>query len=148
MEQCEFDSLSPGQVRARILADHVTLRGVLDDIDALAKCFRAGDPGVGAQLRDTGAEFFELFASHLKLEDALLLPAIQNLREGDFLADRLEREHREQRELIHFLLARLNQDDRPTNLVASELASFSDYVRKDMTHEEETILREGLLSDD
>ena len=37
---------------------------------------------------------------------------------------------------------------RPTTLIASELRSFSEYLRRDMLHEEETILGEGLLADD
>jgi hemerythrin-like domain-containing protein len=87
-----------------------------------------------------------VFAAHITLEDATLVPALEELgEEGKQLGERLAHEHQEQRELLKYLLTRLERDGWPSMLIARELGSFVEYVRQDMTHEEETILREDLL---
>jgi hypothetical protein len=94
-----------------------------------------------------GVALFESFASHLAFEDAQLVPALRAIPErGKELADRLEREHREQRELLDYLLNRLEEEKRPTTLVARELEGFSAYLRVDMSYEESMILRENLFN--
>ncbi len=140
--------LNPGQVRDRILAEHAALRSALDELDALSEGFRQGEKGLAARLREHGKAFVEVFAAHILTEDTLLVDALRSLGEGDGLVDRLAHEHREQRELIGYLLGRLTDDARPTSLVASEMRSFSRLVRIDMEHEEGTILHEDLLRDD
>lgn len=136
-----------GSVRKRILAEHAALRSALDEIDALSEAFRHGEPGSGSRLRQCGRSFVEIFAAHILTEDVLLVGALRGIESGVDLADRLMREHREQRELVGYLLGRLADDERPTTLVASEMRSFSHLVRIDMEHEEGTILREDLLGD-
>jgi hypothetical protein len=75
------------------------------------------------------------------------VPALRRLGgNGAIAADRLEREHIEQRELLRFLMQRLDAADRPTSLLVCEIAQFSEYIRTDMAHEEAAILRDGLLS--
>ena len=136
-----------GSVRQRILAEHADLRSALDELDTLSEAFRRGEPGSGSRLRERGKSFVEVFAAHILTEDTLLVAALRTIELGDDLADRLMHEHREQRELIGYLLGRLVDDARPTSLVANEMRSFSHLVRIDMEHEEGTILREDLLGD-
>jgi hemerythrin-like domain-containing protein len=134
------------EVRTRILSEHAQLRELLDELVGHIERFQYGSHEIGAELRARGIAFFEVFASHISLEDATLVPALRELgQEGNHLAERLAHEHQEQRELIRYLLARLEHDDRPSLVVAQELRNFSEYVRQDMAHEEETILREDLL---
>lgn len=134
------------ETRSRILADHARLRGMLDGIELLVQSFDAGAREVGKQLRARGAELFEVFAAHIQLEDAALVPALRALGEpGKVGAERLAHEHKEQRELIRYLIERLDDDHRPSLVVARELKAFAQYVRQDMTHEEEAILTRDLL---
>jgi hemerythrin-like domain-containing protein len=135
------------EIRLRVFEEHEQLRGMLDELDGLNKRFRA-EEDVGAEIRERGAGLFEVFAAHLTLEDSLLAPALEAIPgEGPSLADRMRREHDEQREMLRYLLRRLEEEGRPTALVSNELASFSDYLRRDMEHEEMTILRDELLGD-
>lgn len=136
------------QVRRKILDDHAMLRARLDEIDELAARFEKGGAEVGRELRELGIALFETFASHLAFEDAQLVPRLHELPEkGPDLAGRLSREHCEQRELLRYLIDRLQEETRPTTLVARELVGFSVYLRDDMAHEESSLLREKLLDD-
>jgi hemerythrin-like domain-containing protein len=134
------------ETRSRILDDHARLRGMLDGLERLIERFDAGGREVGQELRGRGVELFEVFAAHIQLEDAALVPALRGLGEsGKARAERLAHEHEEQRELIRYLLDRLGDDHRPSLVVARELQAFVQYVRQDMAHEEEAILGEDLL---
>jgi hemerythrin-like domain-containing protein len=140
--------MKPHEIRLRVFEEHEKLREMLDELDGLNKRFESGDEQVGAEIREFGSELFEVFASHLTLEDALLVPAIKDaMPEGPTLADRLSREHAEQRSILHYLFRRLEEEDRPTALISNELRSFAEYLRRDMHHEEETILSQELFPD-
>jgi hypothetical protein len=121
---------------------------MLDHLADLAARFESGGAPLGAELRARGLELIEVFAAHLRLEDAELAPALRALgSHGSRQANRLEHEHREQRALLEFLLSRLEQDRNPSLVVARELRNFVEYVRLDMSHEEDTLLREDILAD-
>jgi hemerythrin-like domain-containing protein len=140
--------MNHSEVRERIFEDHERLRERLAEIEDLNERFEKGEAEVGSELRERGATLYEVFATHLTLEDAQLIPALRTIpTTGGDLARRLEREHREQRELLHFLVGRLQQEDRPTSLIARELQGFCSYLKLDMAHEESTILSEQLLQD-
>ena len=140
--------MKPSQVRERVLDDHMELRDLIEAVEALSDAFEKGGDASGIALREHATALYEVFAAHLSLEDAFLIPALREIPEaGAAMADRLEREHREQRELILYLLGRLQQQERPTSLVANEVRSFAEYLRSDMMHEEATILNESLLRD-
>jgi hemerythrin-like domain-containing protein len=138
--------MEPAEARSQILDEHARLRDRLDEIEKLTSRFEEGGEDVGKELRELGVALFEVFAAHLNLEDAQLVPALRSIPErGAVLAKRLEREHKEQRELLTYLLSRLEQEHRPTTLIARELQGFCDYLRVDMGHEEETLLQEQIL---
>ena len=142
-------SLKPSEVRGRILGDHADLRRMLAEIEDLAERFERGDAEVARALRDHGLALHARLCAHLDLEDEILAPALQNADAwGEVRAERLAREHREQRELLQYLLERLREESRPTLLVAREFRNFALLLRSDMEQEEETALREDLLRDD
>jgi hypothetical protein len=133
--------MDPKAVRDRILEDHDRLRAQPAEIESLADCFEKAGAEVGAELREHGVALCEQFAAHLAYEDAQLVPILRAIPgRGDALADRLAREHREQRELLHFLVGRLGQQRRPTTLIARELLSLCAYLREDMAHEEANLV--------
>lgn len=134
------------EIRARILEDHEEIRGILDELGRLNRRF-AHEADVGDEIRALGVGLLQVFVAHLSLEDSLLLPLLEAAPgDGSQLAERLDREHGEQRALLHFIFERLEHQRQPTTVMARELDQFAEYVRTDMAHEEETILRVGLLT--
>jgi hemerythrin-like domain-containing protein len=130
--------------RDRILREHAELRGCLDEIDALLTRLEGGLAAAVGPLCERGLALYERLRAHIDLEDRILAPALRAQGEaGARLAEELEREHEEQRELLAFLGARLAQPRRPTELVVRELASFVAYLREDMTREEGTLELHG-----
>jgi hypothetical protein len=114
---------------------------MLDEIEQLSRRFERGEDGVGESLREHGLALYQCFAAHLAMEDTILAPALQNSgAEGQRAAARLGHEHHEQKELITYLLGRLDQQRAPTLLVARELQNFAEYLRLDMKYEETTVL--------
>jgi hemerythrin-like domain-containing protein len=144
----ESAGMKASEVRKQVLEDHTALRGMLDEIEQLADEFEHGNAEVEKTLRDRGLALYERFSTHLDLEDSTLAQALRSFApSGEELADRLAREHEEQRELLRFLIRRLEEQSRPTILVARELRNFAGYLRYDMDHEEQTMLGEDVLSD-
>ncbi len=139
--------MNPEEIRTRVFGEHEKIRGIIDEIDDLNKRF-GRDEDVGAEIREVGVGLYEIFAAHLALEDSLLAPALEKISDrGPALAERLMREHSEQRAMLTYLLRRLEEQGRPTALVSNELRSFCEYLRRDMKHEEDTILDLGLRPD-
>jgi hemerythrin-like domain-containing protein len=133
--------MSGEKIREAILAEHGQLRRMLDELAPLADRFETGETGVGVALRDAARALYETFAAHLAREEHSLEPALRGLgTEGQRMADRLAREHAEQRELLTYLVGRLRNAANPTLLVAREVRNFIEYLRLDMTHEETTLL--------
>jgi hemerythrin-like domain-containing protein len=140
--------LSGAAVRKLVVDDHDALRPMLDEVERLANLFEQGDASVGRSLRQQGFDFYKRFSGHLELEEQHLGTQLRALGErGQQLADRLDHEHREQRELLNYLLGRLSDSTTPTLLVARELRNFVSYVRLDMEHEERDLLSEDVLRD-
>ena len=140
------DPQTAEEVRRCVLAEHQEIRPLLDEIDALAGRFEGGDENVGRTLRDRGFRLYQRLSAHLALEDRILLQRL-HATGSEGLAERLAREHEEQRELLSYLLERLGESTRPTLLVARELHSFTEYMRADMVHEETNLLAEDVLHD-
>jgi hypothetical protein len=128
------------EVRLQILEEHRALRETLVVVEGLCARLEGGDLEAAAVLRDCGRTLYHRFAAHLVLEDHVLLPAIRDIA-GEESAEQLVAEHREQRELLGYLLGRLAHPGRPALLLAQELRQFAALLEEDMRHEEETLLR-------
>jgi hemerythrin-like domain-containing protein len=136
------------EVREQILEQHAELREMLAGLEPLVKRFEPGSRMVAEELCERGLALYEKLAAHLDLEDDLLVAALRAVREGgQERAEDLAAEHREQRELLEFLIGRLTRECRPTSLVARELRSFIDCLREDMDDEEATLLAPEVLGD-
>jgi iron-sulfur cluster repair protein YtfE (RIC family) len=151
LQNREFEMDTPvsgSEIRSDIVGQHDALKKLLAEIETLAKHFEqaAEHSDVGTQLRERGLALYQNFAAHLDSEQALLEPALQKAGpEGERLAHRLRNEHREERELLKYLIARLEQHPEPTLLIARELQNFASFLRFEMAHEEETMLSEEVL---
>lgn len=133
-------------VRKRILSDHEYLRGLLDEVDREAcRVAQGSDEGVG-RLRALGLQLLGRFREHLALEDRFLVPAL--LRSGLAGRDRagqLAADHREQRELLDYVLDKLHDPSRPGAVLAAEWRSLVELLLDDMAQEEVTILEVELV---
>jgi iron-sulfur cluster repair protein YtfE (RIC family) len=139
------------EIRDEIAGQHVELRELLGEIEILAERFENStedDADVGRDLHDRGRLLYEKFSAHMDREQALLEPVLrQSGPDGERLANRLRNEHHEQRELLKYLMARLEQHPEPTILVARELQHFAGFLRYEMAHEEATLLSPSALKD-
>jgi iron-sulfur cluster repair protein YtfE (RIC family) len=138
------------EIRSELEGQHGELRELLAEIEALARRFEAsaGDSPVGGELAERGRVLYEKFGAHLAREQELLEPALgQGGAEGERLVQRLQNEHREQRELLKYLMGRLEQHPEPTIVIARELQNFAGFLRFEMKHEEETLFSTPVLGD-
>jgi len=136
------------EIRERVLDEHAELRELLADLEALVKQFEPGGAVCVDELRERGLALYAKLAAHLDLEDDLLVAALRAAGEGgEERAEDLAAEHREQRELLEFLIGRLTRERRPTALVARELRSFIECLREDMEDEEANLLTPEVLGD-
>jgi iron-sulfur cluster repair protein YtfE (RIC family) len=140
--------MKPSEVRARILSDHDRLREDLERLESLVGELAAGRTAPTAVRADSVALVARLY-SHMRWEESYLLPA---LREADAWgaerAERLMRDHREQRELLDFLNARLHAQAQPEALLARDVQHLIVLLRDDMREEEAELLDERVLRDD
>jgi hypothetical protein len=136
------------RVRERILSDHEELRGLLDEVDQQAfRVAQGAEEGVG-RLRALGLRLLIRFSEHLGLEDRFLAPALRRAGPaGRARAELLDADHREQRELLDYVLGKLRDPTRPGAVLAAEWRSLVELLLDDMAREERTILERGLLGD-
>jgi iron-sulfur cluster repair protein YtfE (RIC family) len=136
------------RVRKRILSDHEYLRGLVGELDQQVFRVAAGsDEGVG-MLRSLGLQLLRQFSEHLAVEDRFLAPALRRAGPaGRERAEQLDADHREQRELLDYLLDKARDQSRPAALLAADWRSFVELLLDDMAQEERTILESELLED-
>lgn len=140
--------MEPSEVRTRILRDHDRLREDLGRLERLVSDFRSGSAALEALRRDSAALLARLLA-HMNWEESYLLPALRDADAwGEERAAQLARDHREQRELFHFLQARLRDEAHPATLVARDVEHLVALLRDDMREEEAVLLDERVLRDD
>ena len=138
--------MQPSEVRRRILEDHERLRRELERVEDLARELVEGMPISALKAEAEG--LVKRLLAHMQWEEAHLLPA---LREADAWgaerAERLVHDHREQRDLLAFVLGRLRHTT-PAAIVARDLVHLADLLREDMQGEENDLLDERVLRDD
>lgn len=140
--------MKPRQIRKRILADHGFLKELLDELDRKAFRVLKGQEDEASALRDLGLSFHSRFAEHLAFEDRYLVPSLRAAGlAGIEHSERLTDEHREQRELLSYILSGLEDRNRPARVVAEQLRSLVELILDDMAHEEMAIVKGAILGD-
>jgi hemerythrin-like domain-containing protein len=141
--------MEPSEVRRRVLGDHERLRQDVEQIEGLAKEILEGLRMPISALRAAAKDLVVRLRAHMHWEESYLLPA---LREADAWgaerAQHLVRDHREQRDLLDFIVARLDDSTRPAEIVAQDVVHLVDLLREDMRVEEQEFLDERVLRDD
>jgi iron-sulfur cluster repair protein YtfE (RIC family) len=139
--------MRPSDVRRRVLSDHEELRGRLDLLERLAEAVRQG--GETARLRAEAESLLDRLAIHMSWEDLYLVPVLREADAwGEVRTARFADEHREQRELLEYVLRSLHDQSRPGPVVASNVLDFVALLRADMVDEESAFLDEHVLRDD
>jgi len=140
--------MDPGQVRVRILEEHVELRGLLARLQRAALAVTE-TPSLSGALRTELEQFMSRFSDHLALEDEILVPTLRNIDAwGEERARRVELEHAEQRATIRALLDGLRDPNVAAAQLAQDVLALAAELHTDMAHEEEAVLHEDLLRDD
>lgn len=130
------------EIRHRILEEHAELRAIAAAMEELAARVAEGEGSSLGALRLRGLELHERLCRHLELEDELLLPALRSAgRGGAERAERLCREHAEQRALLAYILERLSDLTRPSLVLGRELRNFAELLRDDMDYEDSALPR-------
>lgn len=141
--------MTPGEVRARILADHVAIRGMLLSLEHVAARVREGDQSLVGPLRLEGESLLRQLQDHMFWEDLHLAPALRQADAwGKERAAQLEVDHREQRQVLAHCLAAVNDHSRPAALVARTLIDLVGMLQADIEEEERVLLDERVLRDD
>ena len=135
--------MKASRIRIRILSDHGYLRGLLDELDQQAfRVAHGAEEGVG-MLRALGLRLLRRVGEHLAMEDRFLAPALRRAGPaGRERAEQLGADHREQRELLDYLLDKIRDPSRPAAVLAAEWRSFVELLLDDMAQEELTILED------
>jgi hypothetical protein len=141
--------MKASELRQYILADHLALRGILDHVAGLADELAAGDRQLAGPLRVAAEELLDRLERHMRWEDSHLAPALRDADAwGEERARRLDRDHREQRELLAHTLDRIRDHGRPAVVLARGLRDLVQLLRDDMHEEEVTLLDPRVLRDD
>jgi hypothetical protein len=141
--------MQPGEVRARILADHVAIRGMLLSLEHVAARVRDGDQSLVGPLRLEGESLLRRLQDHMLWEDLHLAGALREADAwGEERAAQLDRDHREQRQVLAHCLAAVNDRSRPSVIVARTLIDLVGMLRRDIEEEERLLLDERVLRDD
>jgi len=140
--------MKPREIRRYILTDHTFLRHMLDELDQQAFRVLEGREDELSALRECGLSFHAKFAEHLAFEDRFLAPALRAAGgAGVEHAKHLAEDHREQRELLKYILSGLSDRSRPARVVADELRSLVELILDDIAHEEIGIINGSVLRD-
>lgn len=141
--------MQASDVRRRILEDHQTLRAMLVSLERVAQEVLDGEAQLSGALRFEGETLMERLLEHMHWEDLYLRPALCEADAwGQERAERLDRDHREQREMLRYALASVEDASRPPLVVARQMLDLVRLLRDDMSEEEELLVNDRVLRDD
>lgn len=141
--------MDPSQVRRKILDEHEQLRRRLDVLETRAQGLAGGDSTRVAPTLDALSTMRQVFADHLALEEAILVPALRDTDSfGPERARQVLAEHREQRVEMAELARELAHPGVSPSVVGQRVLDWVEALRVDMAHEERAILSPDLLRDD
>jgi hypothetical protein len=131
--------MDPSEARTFLLAQHDRLRALLEDAQALARRFLAGE-AVAATLDGALGELRIAFDEHNHFEARLLEPMLRCTDEwGPLRIARMVEEHTEEHRVFTTFLARRVSE------VAPELSDFAEEIAAHMEAEERTFLSPKVL---
>ena len=122
---------------------------MLLSLESLGQQVSAGQTHLVGPLRLEGEALLARLLTHMRWEDIHLRPALLAADAwGEARAERLDRDHREQRALLEDSLSRVRDPSRPARLLARNLLDLIALLRTDMGEEERDLLDERVIRDD
>lgn len=141
--------MRPSEIRDRILSDHETIRAMLMTLERVCLEVVDGESHLTGPMRFEGETLLERLLTHMHWEDMYLRPALLEADAwGVERAEHLDRDHQEQRELLRYALASVEDQGRPSLVIARQLLDLVRLLRKDMDEEEELLVNDRVLRDD
>jgi iron-sulfur cluster repair protein YtfE (RIC family) len=141
--------MQPSEVRHRILRDHEGLRARLVRVEELARALRNDELRQVGDLREAAETLLSILREHMRWEDRYLVPVLRDADAwGDERAERFEQEHREQRELLSWVVGDLQDQQKPPVVLAAHIQDLVETLRTDMDEEEAFFLDPDVLRDD
>ncbi|QQR88619.1 MAG: CBS domain-containing protein [Myxococcales bacterium] len=139
--------LTPGEVRARVLAEHAVIRRLLDKTRLSAENSKNNATKAKLeQMHDDAMELFSVLSKHLNLQEKLLAPALRDADGfGEARASRLMDEISTQRKTLEDCRAIAMA---PSIKAAQTVLEFVDNMLDRLKKEESTRLSPELLRDD
>jgi iron-sulfur cluster repair protein YtfE (RIC family) len=132
-----------------VLADHMALRRQLEGLEASARRACEQPEADASQLRSEAEALVTTLSEHMRWEDRYLEPALRDADAwGVERAELLAKDHREQRELLGDVVAKLRDRHRPPRVVADNVLDLIALLREDMEEEEALLLDPRVLRDD
>jgi Hemerythrin HHE cation binding domain len=137
------------ELRRRILEDHERLRARLLVLEAQAGAVGRTGKSHAGELRNQASELLLRLRDHMHWEDLHLRPFLLVADAwGQERAEALDRDHREQRELLEFALERIQAEGHPTAIVVKTIVDLIALLRADMEDEEARVLDPSVVRDD
>ena len=141
--------MRPSEVRERILYDHETLRAMLVSVERVSLQVMDGESVLVGPLRFEAETLLERLLEHMSWEDQYLRPALLDADVwGQERAAHLDRDHREQREMLQYALASIEDQSRPPLVIARQVLDLVRLLRDDMNEEEGLLVNDRVLRDD
>jgi hemerythrin-like domain-containing protein len=141
--------MKPRDVRRLVLVDHLLIRDLLTELEALLGLAASGQRKLDGTARRRARDLRRLFVAHLALQENHLVPV---LRDGNARAEaraaRLISEHDHQRQHLETLLRHLAERHRPASELVIELHDLVAEFLEGMLGEEAAVQAEDFLSGD
>lgn len=136
--------MDPEAVKARIRAEHLRLRGKLEDVEARAKALSSGAVSTSTELLAAVRVLATALQGHLALEEEILIPLVRvSPAFGAARADEMLKDHVEQRVMLESVIDDL-ESVRADDVVAVGALELVRAVRDDVRMEEEMFLADDI----
>ena len=141
--------MRPSEIRERILGDHETIRAMLVTVERVGRQVMEGESQLIGPLRFEAETLLQKLLTHMGWEDQYLRPALLEADAwGRERAEHLDRDHREQREILQYALSSIEDQSRPPLVISRQILDLVRLLREDMEEEESLLVNDRVLRDD
>lgn len=149
-EYRKAEEMSSSEARDEVLSQHVKLRVLLAETDAVAKrvAFSGGDLG---PLREKAQALYDALAAHMSFEEQVLPTALRDvIGWGDVIQRKMEEDHRRQRETLVAAIAAIGPAGLAGMALIDSVRRFAITLEVDIASEEKGFLEadvDAIVSD-
>jgi iron-sulfur cluster repair protein YtfE (RIC family) len=141
-------TMTPSELRTRILAEHDRLRGLLDRVEATAARVLGGEEDA-APLRDQARSLAHDMALHIAAEEETLAVVLLGIDAwGPVRVAQMHADHTEQLAALRRIADEAGETPTSPDVLAVDVRRLVSDIRHDMLREEDDLLHPDLLRDD